>query len=591
MNLFTHIKSQVSILAVVQEYATLKRAGTYWKGCCPFHDERTASFTVSPHRDIFYCFGCHVSGDVVSFVAKVENMSPKEAAFHLAQRYNITLPDNIQNATQTAHQLSMREQYQKICSLFADFCHEHLLKQPKILAYLEKRGFKRATVEQFRLGYLPTGIKTINTLIGSYKNHDLLAQDIIKAGLIRQQKALFFSPFQDRLLFPIQDHLGRFCGFGGRVIREKDTRAKYYNSSENDFFNKGQILFGLTHAKKSIQKTDEVFLVEGYTDCLAMAQHGYINTVATLGTSCTADHLKILSRYAQRLYIVYDGDSAGQKAVLRITQMCWNANLELFVIQLPTGYDPASYLQKNPEAQLKEQAKDIFVFFVDILGKQATQKSTSQRTELAHKLLETVAKVTDPLKQEMLLQRVSQHLELPITLLKAELNKSKKHTQNQPPNTHDQTQNTEIVNQTVDLESMLEKRLFSVILKNLDLVNVNHDTFYIAYLSEPLRNILNKLLKLRSNRDIIGFDELYEQLDQAEKKCVDRLLVEVDDEPTQQNFEQLVAQFHRRHWRSIVNDVKKRIAHATQTTPSQVTKILQEFEALKKQLLNRGTAE
>ncbi|MBT3903995.1 toprim domain-containing protein, partial [bacterium] len=482
---------------------------------------------------------------------------------------------------------SERERYQEICQLFAQYSHEQLLKQPKIIIYLEKRGFSLPVIKQFCLGYLPGGMRSINRLIGSYKEHNILAQNLVEAKLVRQQKAVFFSPFEERLIFPIQDHIGRFCGFGGRVLREQDTRAKYYNSAENKFFNKSSLLFGLSFAKKSIQKEDSVFLVEGYTDCLAMVQHGYTNTVATLGTACTPQHLTILARYAQRLYVVYDSDSAGEKAVLRLTQMSWNANLDPFVIRLPKGHDPATYLKENSQTDLKKDAQDIFVFFIDTLGKNISQKSTQERIALTRKLLDTISHVKDPLRQEILLHRSARQLNLPFDVLKTELQKQPESTQEYGKEAVPAAQPT----QNITRMSMLEKRLFSVILKNLDLVGSPHDTFYMVYLSQPLRDILKKLQLLLSNNKRVDFNTLYERLNNTEQKCVDRLLVEVDDEPTEHNFKQLITQFHKQHWRSIVSDVKQRVAQADKNSPEQINTILKEFETLKKQLLSKGTTE
>ena len=167
------------------------------------------------------------------------------------------------------------------------------------------------------------------------------------AGILSESKNALYSPFEDRIMFPITDNLGRFCGFGGRTFMPQDERPKYYNSKENNFFTKGSLIFGLNVAKRDIQHKEIVFVVEGYMDCIAMAQHGYTNTVATLGTACTLEHLKQLSRYASYVYVLYDGDAAGQSAILRLTELCWNVNMDLKVIRLPRQEDPASFLAKG----------------------------------------------------------------------------------------------------------------------------------------------------------------------------------------------------------------------------------------------------
>lgn len=424
MNIFTHLKSHLSIGDVIGQYTTLKRAGLYLKGRCPFHHEKTASFTISPHIGIFYCFGCHETGDVIAFIAKVEQCSQIDAVRFLADRYGIELPDN-EAWNKSSTTLDQKTHYEHICQAMAEWCHEQLAKTPLILQYLAKRGFNKLSVQTFLVGYLPGGPNAIKQLLFDMKKKNILAQDLLEANILSEGKIALYSPFEDRLLFPIKDALGRVCGFGGRTFKNNDARPKYYNSRESDFFSKGSLLFGLHEAKKTIQETGLVYLVEGYTDCIAMAQHGYSNTVATLGTACTMAHLKLLSRYAHHVSILYDSDAAGKQAILRLAQMCWQANMELQVITLPEGQDPAAFLAEQSNlAPYIAQAQDIFVFFIQSLGDNFSTKPLTQKMTIIRTLLETIKHVQDPLKQDILLQKASQHLEMPVSVLKNELARS-----------------------------------------------------------------------------------------------------------------------------------------------------------------------
>ena len=333
MNLFSFIKAHVSILDVVGGYSSLKKAGLYWKGNCPFHNEKTASFTVSPHKEIFYCFGCNSGGDVISFIEKVENCSPIEAANHLIERYKLTPPENLKLSSSEVD-TQVRDNYYDLCKAVSVWAHGHLLKNPTLLNYAQKRGISKESIVQFSLGYFPAGLAAVKGLIAKMQEQQFMPKDLLDANILSEGKTVLYSPFEDRLLFPIQDHLGRFCGFGG-IFKPHDQRPKYYNSRENEFFQKGSILFGLNNAKKNIQELEHAFLVEGYTDCIAMVQHGHKNTVATLGTACTPEHLKQLARYAKTLYVVYDADKAGHNAMLRLTELCWQVSLDLKVIYLP----------------------------------------------------------------------------------------------------------------------------------------------------------------------------------------------------------------------------------------------------------------
>ena len=367
--IFSVIKSKLQIADVVGEYTSLRKFGTYLKGSCPFHSEKTASFTVSPGKEIFYCFGCQNGGDVITFIEKVENLSPLEAAQHLAERYGIELPEYQKNKEATASR-SEKEQYYTLCSLIASWCHQQLNQSPAAQEYLAERGIAKGVQAQYTLGYFPSGTGALRSLQTYMQKNNVLVQELLAAKIIAQStKGMgFYSPFEERIIFPIRDHLGHFCGFGGRVFNPGDERPKYYNSHDHAFFSKSELTYGLDSAKKSAQKENVLFVMEGYFDVVTAAQYGYSNSVATLGTAFTAEHLKLLNRYAEKLYIMYDGDAAGKNAILKLMQLCWNAPVDIFVVTFPDGEDPASFLLKGGNfADLIKQARDLFVFFAEEL--------------------------------------------------------------------------------------------------------------------------------------------------------------------------------------------------------------------------------
>ncbi len=271
MDIFSFIKSNVNILDVTKQYANLKKTGLYWKGHCPFHHEKTASFTVSPHRDIFYCFGCSSGGDVITFMSKVEQCSAIDAVKLLADRYNIDLPED--SHIPSIGSADEKDRYFQLCALVNKWCCEQLQKSPLAKEYLDSRTITHESITYFGIGFFPSGLSSVQSLIRYAQKNNVLADDLLKANILGQAKRVLYSPFEGRIIFPIKDHLGRFCGFGGRVFKPEDNRAKYYNSKENTYFTKGQLLFGFDLAKQSIQKSESVFLVEGYTDCIAMYQH------------------------------------------------------------------------------------------------------------------------------------------------------------------------------------------------------------------------------------------------------------------------------------------------------------------------------
>lgn len=562
MNIFTFIKTRLTILDVIGEYMTLKQAGTYWKAQCPFHHEKTASFTVSPHKEIFYCFGCHATGDVISFIAKVENCTLLEAAQFLAQRYSIDLPTSLLSEQEFSDDTKNKNHYFTLCAHIATWCHEQLLKSPRALQYFNKRGITKKSMETFMLGYFPGGKTSIRLLLDYLKKLNILPHDLIQVHILAESKTVLFSPFEERLIFPIKDHTGRFCGFGGRIFKDGDERPKYYNSRENDYFTKGSLLFGLDVAKKSIQETGYVYLVEGYTDCIAMAQHGLSNTVATLGTACTIQHLKLLSRYAQYVYILYDGDVAGQQAVLRLTELCWQVNLELKVVCLPPGSDPASFLSAGHNLQpFIAQAADIFVYFISVLGSDFSRKSLQDKVQTIRRLLDAIQALDDPLKQDILLQTASKTFDLPYSALTQELTRHRTPSKKSGPVQEGQkTVPDEILPENTPSE--LEKRIFCAILNNVQLFNKCNEKYLLEYMPSPLGGILKKLQECMFTYTPFTFVSFFDMLDEEGKRYVNKLILQHDEHIEPTIFEHLLIELHKKHWKKIVYDIKAKLAQA-----------------------------
>lgn len=587
MNIFSFIKSKVSILEVVSEYATLKKAGLYWKGCCPFHHERTASFTVSPHREIYYCFGCHSGGDVIAFMSAVEHCTPLEAVRHLAERYSIALPEQVTWENADTH-ADKKRRYYELCGLVADWCAAQLKKNSDAQTYVcETRGIQEKIVQRCAIGYFPAGVQSVKQLCAYVQSKAFLVTELIEAKIVFESKGMLYSPFEDRIIFPIKDHLGRVCGFGGRIFKQGDERAKYYNSHDHEFFNKGSLLYGFDIAKKKVQADDAVFLVEGYTDCVAMIQAGYENTIATLGTACTIDHLKQISRYAQRLYVLYDGDAAGQNAIIKLTQLCWQVDMELFVVALPAKEDPASFLSQGKDlAPLMQGASDIFLFFISTMSTAFGGQSLQGRMTSIQKLLEIIGGINDPLKRDLLLQTASTRLDIPFQTLKESL----KRGQNIPENGILSPKKELPVEKRDQISQIgvLEKKIFSAILGYGELMSQEDEEFLIVSLPSPLNTLIKKLQDYKKNTNSFEFLSFFDSLLDAEKELVSRLLIE-DDGASSVTFQELFAQFQKKQWKLLVNDVKLKLAQAQQTkNADDVQKILHEFQIVKQKMLRKG---
>lgn len=585
MNLFSHVKRQLSILEVINEYTVLKKAGLYWKGCCPFHNEKTASFTVSPHKEIFYCFGCHSGGDVIAFVAKAENCTPIEAAKLLIERRQLTVPDTLIHEV-SSHTSQARNRYFDLCKIVAEWAHEQIPKYHIAMDYIQKRAMSKASVDYFTIGYFPGGPQAIRSLLAYAQGHHFLPDDLIQANIIAQGKTVLYSPFEERIIFPIKDHLGRCCGFGGRIFKPHDERAKYYNSRENSYFTKGSLLFGLDKAKQAIQKTEKVFLVEGYTDCVAMVQYGYPNTVATLGTACTLEHLTTLSRYAQELYVLYDGDHAGQEAILRLTQLCWQVNMELNVICLPVQDDPASFLSKKHDLKaLIDEAMDIFVFFIFTLGKDFAFKKLSEKLQLTNKIISLLEKIDDPIKRDLLIQKASKTLDIPFKSLQEALGKA-----NRPRHQIKQKESPAPLSSQEEASlPPLEKKLFFAIMYNIQLLNRDNEEYLIEYLPQPMSTILKKLILAKNTHSSLDFTQFFDMLDSSEQHFVSKILLECANDGSDKDFEQLLLHLHKKHWKLIVHTTKLKLAQAEHSGEKEkIEKILNDFLALKNKMLNKN---
>lgn len=552
MNIFALIKSKIRIEDLVQEYVTLKRFGHYLKGACPFHHEKTPSFTVSPDKAIFYCFGCQAGGDAIAFFAQIERISQLEAARELATRYGIELPEDIgfdQQSQDDAHR------YLQVGALTSDWCVEQYKRSAQAQAYLLQRGIAQKTIDAFSIGFFPSSVQQLLTTAYS---KGLVAKDLVDAQIIFDGKHGMYSPFEDRIMFPIHDIMGRVVGFGGRVFKSEDPRVKYYNSHEHALFNKRGLLYGLDKAKKTMQKNDRAILVEGYIDCVMMHQVGYTETVATLGTSCTLEHLQQLSRFVSNVFIMYDGDSAGSQALFRLAEMCWQTSLNMHVIQVPGGEDPASYIVKSGDVNmLLQQAQGIFEYCLQQQRTALNQATFSERLELIKHGLSLVSRVSDPIKRELLMAQASEVFTIPLSAVRQEvavLKSSEGRTQKQ--------KFTELATEKNTLFEIrdLEKRLIcGILFGEIELDKPELEALK-QIIGPDLGQIIIRLLMLRK-QEPLSFQEFFDTLKEEEKVFVSRLTI--DYQPIAETEKApLLMQFRKKQWKLMLHEIKAQLAVA-----------------------------
>jgi DNA primase len=467
------IQSQVDILDIVGTYVKLKKRGANYLGLCPFHNEKSPSFTVSPTKEIYKCFGCGKSGNSIGFLMEVEKYSYVEALRWLANKYNIEIEE-----TAVSPELKIQQQTSEslfIINAFAQqFFSNSLLNteegQDIALSYLKERGFREEIIKKFQLGYNPEARDSLtNAAIAAQYNTSLL----LKSGLVVQRDERYQDNYRGRIIFPIHNPGGKIAGFGARLIKNNDKAPKYINTPENEIYIKSKILYGSYFARMAIDKADECLLVEGYTDVVSLHQAGIENVVASGGTSLTTDQLRLIKKYCNNLTIIYDGDSAGINAALRGLDLALEERLNVKLVLIPDKEDPDSYVNKIGVEAFKEfinkSKKDFILFQLEIALKEAGTDS-SKKSAVVNKIAETIAKINrteDFTRRQDYIKQVSEILKIEETGLNALVNKilrdkiSKEESKNFKPSS----------NELTDEKSEEEEDISSELLFNRDELN------------------------------------------------------------------------------------------------------------------------
>ena len=429
--LIDQIRQSSNIVKVISEYLPLKKTGSNFKALCPFHQEKTPSFIVSPQKEIFHCFGCGEGGNVFNFLMKHEKISFIEAVERLAGRAGISLPEDKVSQDEASRISQERKSLFEINHHATDFFHKCLKSSSsaqKAREYLKKRGLEEKIINKFELGYAPGSGKG---LLEAAVNRGYSRALLEKAGLITfsEKKNDYCDLFFDRIIFPIYDVQSRIIGFGGRVLGER--LPKYLNSPETTVFNKGKTLYALNLAKESIQKKNQVIVLEGYTDVLTCHQFGVENSVATLGTALTSDHVSIISRYAEEVVIVYDADTAGVKATLRGLDLLIGSGLRVRVVALPQGSDPDDFLRtQGVEKFQKEisQSLSLIDYRIKLVSQTTDLNSSEGKVALVEEVLPTIARIKNLIEQKEEIKKISKLISVDEETLLLELGRINRKT-------------------------------------------------------------------------------------------------------------------------------------------------------------------
>lgn len=416
------IRERADIVEVVSTYLPLKRAGVNHQGLCPFHQEKSPSFNVNAARQIFHCFGCGVGGNVFSFLMRMEGLSFPDAVRRLAEKVGI----EVEEEAVSAAEISRRERLERLLRIneaAGAFYHQLLLEEEAGAAarrYLRQRGYAGETVRSFQLGFAPDGWEALAAHLAA-KN--FAGEDARLAGLVRpgKQGRGDYDLFRNRLLFPIQDLQGRIVAFGGRVL--DDSLPKYINSPETEVYHKGQVLYGLYQARDAMRHGGEALVVEGYFDVLALHRAGFAAAVATCGTALTAEHARLLKRYADKVLLIFDEDAAGRQATFRAMDALLPSGLAVSVVAMPAGADPDSLLKTAGEAGFRKclaAARPVLeVFIEEQLA--SNDQSVEGRARAAEQALERIRRLPGDLERSLYLQRLAALTGLDSALLQSKV--------------------------------------------------------------------------------------------------------------------------------------------------------------------------
>ena len=420
------IYAAANIVEVVSDFVSLKKKGINYQACCPFHNEKTPSFVVSPAKGVFKCFGCGKGGNAVTFVMEHEGMSYVEALKYVAKKYGIEVQER-ELSPEEVRRNDDRESMMIVNGYATDWFRKTLTNTDEGrnigLSYFRERGFSDATIEKFRLGYCPTSgdAFTQAALAAGYKEEFLIGTGL--SGK-RESDGQYYDRFFGRVIFPVHSVSGRVVAFGGRTLRTDKKVAKYINSPESEIYHKSNVLYGLFFAKKAIAQEDNCILVEGYTDVISMHQSGVENVVASSGTSLTTEQIRLIGRFTRNVTVIYDGDAAGIHASLRGIDMILREGMNVRVVPLPNGEDPDSFARSHSAAQVREYIRtneEDFIAFKTRSLLAGSEHDPIKRAELISDIVASIAEVPDPIMRSLYTKETAAKMGMDFQLLTSEV--------------------------------------------------------------------------------------------------------------------------------------------------------------------------
>ncbi len=524
------ILESINIVDLISEYTPLKKAGRNYKGLCPFHSEKTPSFSVSEDKQFYHCFGCGVGGDAIRFIQEIENFDFLDAIEYLADKYGVDIESyKLQNDNSRQQSVSsdVKKALHTLSREAAILYYKELQKSADAKAYIDARGLSPEIIKKFGLGFAPDDWHFLHKRLAKSPQIEKL---MLRAGLVaKSSKGNVYDYFRNRIMFPIRDIKGNVIAFGGRVM--DNSNPKYLNSPETDIFNKSSTLYGLNFAKNALSESRKVIVTEGYMDVISLHEQGVENAVATLGTALTSQHGRLLSRYADEIIICYDSDSAGQKAALRSIDVLQDVDSKVKILTLGDGLDPDDFIRKKGKAEFDRRvanAKSTVDFRLDLIREPLDMRQDEDRIDYIKGAVEILKTVKDSVERNIYVSKVAKQAMVDANLVMQEIGAMSsggpEPVQNRPNIDSDKLEAAVRKKETGPLLAV-EKRLLEIALdskKGFELLMSNMDINDLQF--EHIRSIFVYLRGYYEKYDSFKMEMASEDLDLKVVVAIEKLM-------------------------------------------------------------------
>ncbi|MFP4083019.1 MAG: DNA primase [Candidatus Aminicenantes bacterium] len=573
MEIVDQIRQAANIIDIASQYTTLRKRGQKHVGLCPFHSEKDPSFTVDEEKQLFHCFGCGMGGDLFTLVMEKESLSFPEALNYLAEKYNIPLPQKRKLSPQL---LKLEEKIFNINEQTLAFFKKNLFNTQEgrqALDYLKKRNISEDIIQKFKIGY---ALNSWDSLLTFFQRKNIQPSVLEKGGLVlrRQKKEGYYDRFRGRIIFPIFNLSGKAVAFGGRTAF--DDEPKYLNSPDTPVYSKGKLLYGLNFCKESIRSKREIILVEGYTDFIALYQAGITNISASLGTSLTSHQVTLVSRFAPRIVVSYDADTAGKKAALRAVSVCFEKGVQIKVLSLPSGLDPDSFISRHGVDSFENLVKNStpgLRFLVDSYLQEREEETPEEKAKTIRKVVEEIDKIPDSVLRSEYLKQASEYLAVDEELLR--------HISRQKASEQEKAAQKEWL-------FPAEKRLLQILIEDKLIApyvceEIKQEDFQ-GLSSEP---IITALMECHSKGKEVNLHEFREKIAPSLRSCLTEILLEKGQPAT---VEEAMDCVHAIRQVSLENRSKKLQAEIKRLEKEgnrdELHALLSQIQEIKKQLLD-----